>query len=94
MTKIIVKIPLAKYLREITRDWTTPYVTKTYSGQVWVSDEAPGECFKDDPNTIEFNSSNVYFRLTKEIHQYIDLGPGCNKKLSEILKEIRQKENE
>lgn len=96
MSKIIVKIPLTKYLREITRDWETPYITKTYGGQVWISDQKPGDCFDcdDDRNYIEFNDSNVYVRLPKEVHQYIDLDPGCDKPLKQVLEEIRQKEAE
>ena len=90
---IVVEIPLSRYLRQITKGWEKPYVTKTYGGQVWVSDEAPGECFPDDSNYIELNDSNVFFKLPKEVHQHIDLEPGCHKTLSMILKEIKQKES-
>ncbi|HWQ42800.1 MAG TPA: hypothetical protein VN456_12300 [Desulfosporosinus sp.] len=86
---IIIKIPLIKYLKEITKNWPAPYVTKTYGGQVWISDEDPGECFRDDLNSIEFDKSCAFFRLPKEVHQYIDLEPGCHKTLTEILKETR-----
>lgn len=92
MSKIIVKIPLTKYLREITKEWPSPFVTKTYSGQVWISDEDPGECFEDDPGSIEFDKSCAYFKLPKEVHQYIDLDPGCHKSLKQVLVEIKQKE--
>lgn len=88
----IVKIPLTKYLREITREWPSPYVTKTYGGRVWISDEDPGQCFADDLNSIEFDKSCVYFRLPQEVYQHIELAPGCNKPLAVILKEIKQKE--
>jgi hypothetical protein len=90
---IIVKIPLTKYLKAITRSWPSTYVTKTYGGQVWISDESPGECFRDDLNYIEFNESCIFFKLPKEVHQYVDLDPGCHKSLAEILKEIKQKES-
>lgn len=91
--QIIIKIPLTKYLRQIAKEWTTPYVTKTFGGHVYLSDEAPGECFTDDLNYIEFNNSNVYFKLPKEVHQHIDLDPGSNKLLSVVLKEIKAKES-
>lgn len=94
MSKIIVKIPLTKYLREITKEWEKPHVTKTYGGQVWISDEAPGDCFEDEDNGnyIEFNDSCVFVQLPKEIHQHIELEPGQAKPLSEVLKGIKQKE--
>jgi len=90
---IIVKIPLTRYLKEITKEWPSPYITKTYGGTVWISDEDPGECFVDDLNSIEFNKSCAYFRLPREVYQHIDLEPGCYKRLDLILKEIKQKEN-
>lgn len=95
MPKIMVQIPLTKFLREITRDWGTPYLTKTYGGQVWLSDEAPGDCWKDEDNGnyIEFNESNFYIQLPKEIHQYIDLEPGDVKTIKQVLQEIKQKES-
>lgn len=92
--RIIVKIPLTKYLKEITKNWPSPYVTKTYGGQVWVSDENPGKCFPDDDlNYVEFNESDIFYKLPKEVHQHIDLEPGCHKTLAMILKEIKQKED-
>ena len=91
---IIVKIPLVKYLREITKNWPKPYVTKTYGVQVWISDENPGKCFADEgPNYIEFNESDILYKLPKEVHQHIDLELGCHKTLPVILKEIKQKED-
>ncbi|EGW36494.1 hypothetical protein [Desulfosporosinus sp. OT] len=91
---IIIKIPLAKYLRQIAKDWITPYVTKTYGGQVWISDENPGKCFADEGlNYIEFNESDIFYKLPKEVHQHIDLETGCHKSLPVILKEIKQKES-
>lgn len=92
---IIIKIPLTKYLSQIAKDWTTPYVTKTFGGQVWLSDENPGQCFADEkPNYIEFNDSSVFFRLPKEVHQHIGLDPGCHKTLAVVLNEIKQRELE
>lgn len=90
MPKIMVQIPLTKYLRELTRDWGQVFITKSLGGQVWISNEAPGECFED--NEIEFNDSDVYIRLPKELHQHIDLELGNNKSLKQVLGEIRQKE--
>lgn len=91
--QIIVKIPLAKYLWEITKNWPKPYLTKTYGGQVWVSDENPGKCFADeDANYIEFNESDIFYKLPKEVYQHIDLDPGCHKPLALVLKEIKKKE--
>lgn len=95
MSKIIVKIPLTKYLREITRDWEKPWLTKTYGGQVWISDESPGDCFncEDDHNYVEFNDSNIYVQLPKEIHQHITLEPGSSVTLKKVLEEIKQIES-
>lgn len=97
MSKIIVQIPLSKYLREITKDWGKVYVTKTYGGQAYLSDEAPGEVYEEDKGTskknyIEFNDSNVWQRLPKEISKYIDLENGASKSLKQVLKEIKMKE--
>lgn len=92
--KIIVKIPLTKYLKEITKGWLKPHVTKTYGGQVWISDENPGKCFADEGlNYIEFNESDIFYKLPKEVHQHIALEPGCHKPLAVVLKEIKQKES-
>jgi hypothetical protein len=91
---IIVKVPLVKYLKEMTKNWPQPYVTKTYGGQVWISDENPGKCFADEGlNYIEFNESDIFYKIPKEVHQYIDLKPGSHKSLAEILREIKQKES-
>lgn len=91
---IIIQIPLTKYLKEITKGWPKPYATKTYGGQVWLSDENPGKCFADEGlNYIEFNESDIYFKLPKEVHQHIDLEPGCHKSLPAVLKEIKQRES-
>ena len=94
MSKIIIKIPLTKYLREITKDWKKPHLTKTFGGQVWLSDEAPGDCFDDenDRNYVEFNDSCVFVRLPKEVHQHIVLEVGCSKPLAEVLEDIKQLE--
>ncbi|EQG31933.1 hypothetical protein QIO_3219 [Clostridioides difficile DA00129] len=46
MAKLIVSIPLTKYLKDITKEWGETYITKTYGGHVYLSDEAPGEVFK------------------------------------------------
>ncbi|SCL87932.1 hypothetical protein [Sporanaerobacter sp. PP17-6a] len=99
MAKIIVQIPLSKYLREITKGWGKAYVTKTYGGQVWLSDHAPGEIYEEDKGTprknyIEFNDSNVWQPLPKEVYQYIDLENGASKSLKQVLKEIKMKEDE
>ncbi|MHB8124672.1 MAG: hypothetical protein ACYDEJ_03345 [Desulfitobacteriaceae bacterium] len=90
--QIIIKISLVKYLKAITKDLSSAYVTKTYGGHVWISDKGPGECFRDDLNYIEFNESCMFFRISKEVHQHINLEPGCHKSLALILKEIKQKE--
>lgn len=95
MSKIIVQIPLTKYLRGITKGWgNVLFVTKTFGGQVWVSSDAPGETFEDeeDKNYIEFNDSDLYIRLPKEVHQYIKLDKGAHKNLKQVLKEIKTKE--
>lgn len=96
MSKIIVQIPLTKYLREITKDWGEVFVTKTYGGQVWLSNEAPGDTFggTEGPNYIEFNDSDVCIRLPNEVHQHIDLDKCTYKNLKEVLKEIKGKESE
>ena len=90
MSKIMVQIPLTKYLREITKDWGPVFITKTNGGQVWMSNEAPGECFEG--NEIEFNDSDVYIRLPKEVHNHIDLEPESHKTLHQVLQEIMRKE--
>lgn len=42
MSKITIELPLISYLKGLTKGWGTTFVTKTYGGQVWLSDEAPG----------------------------------------------------
>ncbi|EIS9446344.1 TPA: hypothetical protein ACTWTN_001955 [Clostridioides difficile] len=92
MAKLIVSIPLTKYLKDITKEWGETYITKTYGGHVYLSDEAPGEVLKkeDDLNYIEFNDSDIVMRLPKEVHQHINLKKGCNKNLKDVLKEIKK----
>lgn len=95
MDKIMVNISLTKYLKDITKEWGETYITKTYGGQVYLSDEAPGELFKESGlNYIEFNDSDIYMRLPKEIHQHIDLKKGCSKNLKTVLAEIKKIEKE
>lgn len=107
MAKIIIEIPLTTYLRSITKGWETPYLTKTKGGQVWLSDEAPGDIEGEDTyytsrftgkkeyidkNYIEFDDSCMFVRIPKEISNHIDMDPGTFKKLSDVLKEIKKKE--
>ncbi|MBU3205149.1 hypothetical protein [Clostridium algidicarnis] len=104
MGKIMINIPLTKYLKEITKEWGETYITKTKGGQVWISDDAPGDISSEDTyyismfsgkeeyidkNYIEFNDSGMFMRLPKEISKNIIMEPGTYKKLKDVLKEIK-----
>jgi hypothetical protein len=75
MAKILISMPLTSFIRKTTREWEKPYLTKTLGGQLWLSDEAPGdvlyEC-DDDKNCIEFNDSCIFYRIPKEIAKVLD----------------------
>lgn len=92
----MIEVSLTKYLRELAKGWggaDNVYVTKTYGGQVWLSDEAPGELFKSEGvNYIEFNDSCMFMRLPKEVYQHFELKAGHSKLLKDVLKEITEKE--
>lgn len=91
MSVITIEIPLISYLKGITKDWGITYVTKTYGGQVWLSNEAPGELFiEEGKNYIEFNDSDVYMRLPKVAWKYIDIEKGSSEKLSKVIKKLEQ----
>lgn len=93
--KIIVKIPLVSYLKTMSREYENPYLTKTYGGQIWISDQAPGEAFEDEgKNYIEFNDSFIYMRLPKETWEHIKIEKGTNKKLSSVIKDIQKLEKQ
>lgn len=93
MRVITIELPLISYLRGITKDWGTTYVTKTYGGQVWLSNEAPGELFLEEgKNYIEFNDSDVYMRLPKVVWKYIEIEKGSSEKLSKVINYIKKLE--
>ncbi|MEY7998635.1 hypothetical protein AB8U03_00215 [Clostridium sp. Mt-5] len=96
MSKIVLQIPLTKYLRDIARTYGGAkymYVTKTKGGQVWISAEAPGDISgEDSTNRNDIDFDGFYMRLPKDIHQYFELKAGSFKRLDEILKEIKEKE--
>jgi hypothetical protein len=99
VTKIILQMPLTKYLKDIARTYGgTKYmfITKTKGGQVWISAECPGDISGEDStdrNDIDFSDSGFFMRLSRDIHQYFELKAGSFKRLDEILKEIKIKEN-
>lgn len=92
--KIEVEVSLIKYLKDLTKEWDDKvFVTKTYGGHVWISDEAPGEMFKEEGlNYIEFNDSGIYMRLSKELHQHFEIKKGKFKELKEIFEELEEQE--
>ena len=94
--KIIIQIPLIKYLKEVTRDWggrEQIFLTKTYGGQVIMSAEEPAQLDKSlGVNHYEFDDCGIYMKITKEMHQFIDLKAGQNKTLDKILEELAEKE--
>lgn len=93
MSKIIIELPLISYLKGLTKDWGTTYVTKTYGGQVWISNEGPGELFKEEGNNyIEFNDSDVFMRLPKVAWQYINIENGSSETLNKVLNDIKKLE--
>lgn len=93
MSVITIELPLISYLKGLTKDWGITYVTKTYGGQVWLSNEAPGELFEDeDKNYIEFNDSDVYMRLPKVTWKYIEIEKGSREKLSKVINDIKKLE--
>lgn len=109
MPKIMIQIPLAKYLRGFQKAYGNIFFTKTKGGQLWISNEAPGDISNEDKqwmngityetgycdiNYIEFNDSNFIMRMPKEIAQYIDLKPETSKSLKEVLKDIKAKESD
>ncbi|EPS49013.1 hypothetical protein HYH70_17875 [Clostridium botulinum] len=96
MAKVMVTISLTKYLMELTKQWGAKeeiYITKTYGGQVWISVDAPGELFREErSNYIEFNDSDMFIKLPKEIHQHFNIKYGNHKTLKQILDEIKELE--
>jgi hypothetical protein len=51
MPKIMISIPLTKYLKEITKGWSKlekVFLTKTKGGLLYISDEAPGDIEGED----------------------------------------------
>ncbi|AJD29682.1 hypothetical protein A0J52_09875 [Clostridium sporogenes] len=96
MAKIMITISLTKYLRELTKQWGPKeeiFITKTYGGQVWISVDAPGELFREEgANYIEFNDSDMFIKLPKEIHQHFNIKYGNHKTLKQILDEIKESE--
>ena len=93
MSKITIELPMISYLKGLTKGWGTTFATKTYGGQVWLSDEAPGELFEDeDKNYIEFNNSDFYTRLPKVVWKYIEIEKGSSEKLSKVINDIKKLE--
>jgi hypothetical protein len=102
----MIQIPLTKYLRSFQKTYGKIFFTKTKAGQLWISNEAQGDIEGEDTdcagmfgktehldkNYIEFNDSDFFMRLPKEISQYIDLKPGAAKSLKEVLQDIKAKE--
>lgn len=76
-------------------------------GQLWLSNGAPGDISDEDShyesfvtheekyidkNYIEFNDSDIFMRIPKEISKLIYVEPGTFKKVKDVIKEIKEKE--
>jgi len=100
MGKVMINIPLTKYLSELTREFggiRKCYITKTKGGQVWLSSDAPGDISEEDngkfKNEIDFSDSDFYMRLPKYVHEHFNIKNGEIRSLEEIIKDIKKLEN-
>lgn len=103
MGKVMINIPLTKYLSELTREFggiKKCYITKTKGGQVWLSSDAPGDISEEDSgefkNEIDFSDSDFYMKLPRYVYINFNIKNGEIKSLEEIVKDIKklEKENE
>ena len=97
MNKLMISIPLDKYLKDISKGWGETYLTKTKGGQLWISDEAPGDVSgadEEDKNYIEFDDSGIYMRIPKSIADLIKIKKGTSKSLKEVLADIKDREKD
>lgn len=106
MSKIMINISLTKHLSDYEKFYGECFITKTKGGQVYISNEAPGDIedegktisdswgnkYKVGLNEIEFNDSDFYRKLPKEVHQYFDMEKGSFKSVKDIIKEIKNLE--
>ncbi|NFH74187.1 hypothetical protein FDA25_16790 [Clostridium botulinum] len=106
MPKVMISIPLTKYLREFQKFYGDCFITKTKGGQVYISNESPGdiedegktitfydgEKYKVGLNEVEFNDSDFYQRLPKEIHQHFNMKNGSIKSVKDLINEIKKLE--
>lgn len=101
MAKVMINIPLTKYLSELTREFggiKNCYITKTKGRQVWLSTDAPGDISGEDngefKNEIDFSDSDFYIRLPRYVHENFNIRNGEIKSLEEVVKEIKKSERE
>jgi hypothetical protein len=93
----MITIPLSKYLKDLSKGWGETFLTKTNGGQLWISDDAPGDISgadEEDKNYIEFDDSGIYMRIPQEIAKLIDIDKGTSKKLNDFLRELKLKVKE
>lgn len=106
---IMVEISLLEYLRDIEKKYGPCYVTVTKGGKVYVSDEAPGDISDEDTfiktsftlereyidkDYIEFDQSDFYMKLSKEIASYINVAKGSSNTLKNVIADIKKQEKE
>lgn len=98
MSKVMINVPLTKYLQEMARGFGECFITKTNGGQTWFSSDAPGNLegadWKEYKNEIDFSDSDFYTRLPKYVAEHLDIKNGCYKPLKDVIKEIKKKEKE
>ncbi len=101
MGKVMINIPLTKYLSELTREFggiRKCYITKTKGGQVWLSSDAPGDISGEDngefKNEIDFSDSDFYMRLPRYVYINFNIKNGEIMSLEKIVKDIKKLEKE
>lgn len=90
MSKIMINISLTKYLKLQSEYFGGDAVlTKVHRGKVYMSESAPW-IDKKDPSNYDFD--DIPIPIQKAFSKYIDLKVGETKKVSQVIKEIKEKE--
>lgn len=93
MAKILVEIPLTKYLKlsgEFFGELDGVYVTKLKGGCTYISDGKPW--VSDDKEEVDFDMG--YTHIPKDFSKHIDLKSGESKPIKQVIKEIKNKEKQ
>lgn len=92
MSQIVVNIPLTKYLK-LQNEYLggDAVLSKVCKGEVYMSESAP---WIDPEDSSNYDFDDLPIPIQKSFSQHIDLNVGETKTVKQVIKEIKEKENQ